>query len=76
MLDRFELFQKLLLVVVAKVPVDWKTAIGWMEDIQDSNVIYMIRHGEDESVAKKLTDYVNWKLGLASRPFWFVKAGE
>ena len=74
MIDRWELFQKLLMVAIEKSPVDWKQSIGWFEDAQDTNVKYMVIRGEDQTVAQKVTDYVMWKLGQGPKPFWFIKA--
>jgi len=56
--------------------LDWRTAVAVAEDVQDSNIAYKINTRIDEPVAKKLVDYLNWKVNQAPKPFWFVKSGE
>jgi len=76
MLNRFELFNHLLAIALTKLNLPWPVAIAIVDDIQDTNIVYKINNGTDETVLKKVTDYLNWKVNQAPKPFWFVRSGE
>jgi hypothetical protein len=75
---RYNLFMQLLGVAVTinDIRSGHNKAIRALADAHDPNIEAMINLGTDESVEKKVTDYVNYVYFGASKPHWFVLSNE
>jgi len=84
--DRWQLFLALLqmglLAVIAKNLMLWPEALNAYADCMDEHIQFMVVDGTNpdsersDTVQAKVTEYINWKLGVHGKPYWFVKSGE
>jgi hypothetical protein len=77
-MKRFDFFVQLLSVacIINDIRSGHNKAVNAIGQVHDPNVHAMIELGTDETVEKKVTDYVNYIYFGAPKPHWFVLSNE